>query len=107
MLALLFLKILLKDLEELIFDSEKTRCSVDDCGVKDLSFGFEHANINGRYREIITDKFTIAYGSGAFKNTTMINFEMQGEIVEMHFTILGSTLTQMQYISEEFLIKKN
>ena len=100
-------KLHLNDLEELIFDSEKTRCSVDDCGVKDLDFGFVHANINGRYREIITDKFTIAYGNGAFKSTTMINFEMQGEIVEMHFTILGSTLTQMQYISEEFLIKKN
>ncbi|WP_435260905.1 helix-turn-helix domain-containing protein [Tenacibaculum sp. nBUS_03] len=100
-------KLHLNDIEELVFDSDKMSCKVDDCGVRELDFGFDHSNIQGRYREIITDKFTIGYGNGCFKNSTSIDFKMEGEIVEMHFTLIGSTLTQMKYFSEEFLIKKN
>ncbi|GAA3627311.1 helix-turn-helix domain-containing protein [Flavivirga jejuensis] len=101
------LKLHLKDVENIVFESGKHEYSIDDVGIHELDMFFDYKDLKGRYKEIILDNFKIGYGSSTFSEKTTLFFEFDEETVEMHFTLQGSSNTSINSLPNNFSIGNN
>ncbi|WP_055395258.1 helix-turn-helix transcriptional regulator [Flagellimonas eckloniae] len=100
-------KLYLRDLEEIIFETGQQQYHIDNAGTSEFKFTFDYEKFNGWYKEIVLDNFKISYGSGSFAEKTTIFFEFDEETVEMHFSIKGNSSTSMDTLDGGFLIGPN
>ncbi|WP_074407931.1 MULTISPECIES: helix-turn-helix transcriptional regulator [Aquimarina] len=101
------MKLYLKDLEEIIYESGSIQHHYDSAGTGEFKFTFNYKKFDGWYKEIVLDNFRIGYGKGRFAEKTTISFEFEEETVEMHFTIMGNSSTSMDTFHGDFSIGSN
>lgn len=96
----------LEDLENIIFESENQKYSTDKSGTRELSFFYNYHIVNGWYKELTFDNFRIGYGRNKLMKETKLLFDSDEELVEMHFSIQGTSTTKTQTV-REFTIDNN
>jgi AraC-like DNA-binding protein len=101
------MKLYLKDLEGIIYESGSIQHHYDRAGTGEFKFTFDYKKFSGWYKEIVLDNFKISYGKGSFSEKTTISFEFEEETVEMHFSIMGNSSTSIDTFHNNFSIGPN
>lgn len=69
---------------------------VDACGTVESCLSFQHKGYNLSYSEISTPNFRISVGKGFCPDNLRLDFAMDTESVEMHFSLSGQYQTFVQ-----------
>lgn len=75
--------------------------------LKEHNYEFDYSTVKGSYKEVIMDNIKIGYGSSSLASSTSLEFEFPDETVEMHFTLNGTSLTNINGNVNDFLMTKN
>jgi AraC-like DNA-binding protein len=100
-------KIYLEDIEDMIFESEKQSFTIDKANIIDMHIQVNNNFFKGNVKEIILENFRISYGKMKIWEPTSLFFETDEETVEMHFTLQGSSITDIDNYSDLYLMKQN
>lgn len=79
---------------------------IDNCGTMESTLCFSHKSYQMQYEEIATPNFRIGYGKGYLPDRMRLDFELDKESVEMHFTLIGSSLTKIDGLKDTIAVNK-
>lgn len=95
------------DLEKIVLEFGSFHHINDGQFIKENNFEFDYSAVKGSYKEIILEDIRIGYGNSSLASSTSLEFEFSGETVEMHFTLNGTSLTNINGNVKDFLTSKN
>jgi AraC-like DNA-binding protein len=99
------LRLNISDLEDVVFEYGSNYALNNDAFFLENHYNFDYNNVKGCFTEIIMDHMRITFGKGSFRRATHLDFEFSGETVEMHFTLSGTSLIQVDdYVKEHQML---
>ncbi|NQX86439.1 MAG: helix-turn-helix transcriptional regulator [Flavobacteriaceae bacterium] len=90
--------------KKIIYNSDKENCRLNN---NENKVKYSHKILSGWLNEIRQENYRITYGDSKINKPTNLLFELEGETVEMHFTLKGNTKGHLNDYNLEFEYRNN